>query len=328
VAGPASRPGAAECGRRDVAGVAGHCETSDVGKRPRGVAELHRSEVRASAGGIDHYGGGLELAWRPDETGPCSVDGDASSSHPPISLVVCGGGRPSDGECCRGGESSDWGAGAARGRFLDLDEVVALAQACRGPYAELVYVLALQGLRWGELAGLQVGDRVMVSGPGLRLSRAVLASNGGGELYVDTLKNKRARTVPLVPVVVPIVDRWSAGKSPAEWLFAAPAGGALRETNWQRSVSWREAKVTIGRPELRVHDLRHTAASVWLASGADPKVVQRVLGHATAAMTMDLYGHMIDRNLWDAAQRLGGTTGARPDEGPDDAGGAMAKSRR
>jgi hypothetical protein len=48
---------------------------------------------------------------------------------------------------------------------------------------------------------------------------------------------------------------------------------------------------------------------VWLASGADPKVVQRVLGHATAAMTMDLYGHMIDRNLWDAAQRLGGHHG-------------------
>ena len=40
----------------------------------------------------------------------------------------------------------------------------------------------MQGLRWGELAGLQVGDRVMVPGPGLRLSRAVLASNGGGEL--------------------------------------------------------------------------------------------------------------------------------------------------
>jgi hypothetical protein len=76
------------------------------------------------------------------------------------------------------------------------------------------------------------------------LSRAVLASNGGGELYVDTLKNKRARTVSLVPVVVPVVDRWSAGKSPGEWLFAAPAGGPLRETNWQRSVSWREAKAT------------------------------------------------------------------------------------
>ena len=67
---------------------------------------------------------------------------------------------------------------------------------------------------------------------------------------------------------------------------------------------------------------------MWLASGADPKVVQRVLGHATAAMTMDLYGHMIDRNLWDAAQRLGGTTGARPDERPDDEGGALAESHQ
>jgi hypothetical protein len=51
----------------------------------------------------------------------------------------------------------------------------------------------LRSRAWGELAGLQVGDRVTLPGPGLRLSRAVLASNGGGVLYVDTLKNKRAR---------------------------------------------------------------------------------------------------------------------------------------
>jgi hypothetical protein len=43
---------------------------------------------------------------------------------------------------------------------------------------------------------------------------------------------------------------------------------------------------------------REQAASTWLGSGADPKVVQRVLGHASTAMTMDLYGHLIDRNLW------------------------------
>ncbi len=58
------------------------------------------------------------------------------------------------------------GQARREGRFLDLDEVVALAQACRGPYAELVYVLALQGVRWGEVADQQVGDRVMVPGPG------------------------------------------------------------------------------------------------------------------------------------------------------------------
>ena len=63
-------------------------------------------------------------------------------------------------------------------------------------------------------------------------------------------------------------------------------------------------------PDVRVHDLRHTAASLWLAAGADPKVVQRVLGHATAAMTMDLYGHLVDACLWQAARLIGGTTGA------------------
>jgi len=61
---------------------------------------------------------------------------------------------------------------------------------------------------------------------------------------------------------------------------------------------------------VRVHDLRHAAASLWLAAGADPKAVQRVLGHATAAMTMDLYGHLVDASLWQAAQLIGGTTGA------------------
>jgi hypothetical protein len=40
--------------------------------------------------------------------------------------------------------------------------------------------------------------------------------------------------------------------------------------------------------------------SIWLAAGADPKVVQRVLGHATASMTMDLYGHLVVGNLWQA----------------------------
>jgi integrase-like protein len=62
-------------------------------------------------------------------------------------------------------------------------------------------------------------------------------------------------------------------------------------------------------PGFRVHDLRHTAASVWLGAGADPKVVQRVLGHATAAMTMGLYGHMADANLWHTTELIGDISG-------------------
>jgi integrase len=72
---------------------------------------------------------------------------------------------------------------------------------------------------------------------------------------------------------------------------------------------WRAATAAIGVPSWRVHDLRHTAASLWLGAGADPKVVQPVLGHAAAAMTMDLYGHMIDANLWQAAQLIGDISG-------------------
>ena len=102
------------------------------------------------------------------------------------------------------------GQAGREGLMLTFSELEALATACRGPYGELVMVLGLEGLRWGEMAGLQVGDRVSVSGPGLRLSRTVLASNGGGALYLDSSKNRRARTVPLIAAVVPIVERWAA----------------------------------------------------------------------------------------------------------------------
>jgi len=194
--------------------------------------------------------------------------------------------------------------------FLTIEQLHDLADAAAGAYAETVLVLGLAGLRWGELAGLQVQDLVSVPGRGLRLQRSVLMSRQTGELFEDTLKNKRARTVPLVPELVPIVDRWAADKEPGEWLFGAPKGGPMSEANWQRSIRWSAATKAIGVPKLRPHDLRHTCASVWLGAGADPKVVQRILGHASAAMTMDLYGHLIDRNLWQAAEIVGGLSGA------------------
>lgn len=202
-------------------------------------------------------------------------------------------------------------AARREGQALTVGELDQLFEGCAGPYADLVLVLGMEGLRWGEVAGLQVGDLIAVPGRGLRVRRAVLASRGGGALYVDSVKNQRARTVPLVAEVVPIIDQWAAGRAAADWLFPAPKGGPLSESNWKRSVGWKAAITAMGRPTLRVHDLRHTTASVWLGHGADPKVVQRVLGHATAAMTMDLYGHLVDTNLWAAAAKLGGISGAR-----------------
>jgi integrase len=113
------------------------------------------------------------------------------------------------------------------GQFLTLAELDALAAACSGPYADVVRVLGLAGLRWSELAGLKVGDRISVPGPGLRLQRTVMSSNDRGHLFEDTLKNKRARTVPLVEGLVPIVDKWAEGKEAGDWRF--PARGRTAE---------------------------------------------------------------------------------------------------
>jgi integrase len=151
------------------------------------------------------------------------------------------------------------------------------------------------------------GDRISVPGAGLRVQRAALV--GRGSLYIDTLKSHRARTVPLTARAAQIVETWAATRPVDAWIFASPQGAALRENNWKRQVRWNAAKVAIGHPTLRVHDLRHTAASLWLGSGADSKVVQRILGHASAAMTMDVYGHLIDRNLWEAAKQVGDRLG-------------------
>jgi integrase len=205
------------------------------------------------------------------------------------------------------------------GMHLSTEQLHRLATVCGPPYGELVLVLGLAGLRWGELAGLQIGDLVFVPDRGLRLSQTVLSSNSTGELFIDTLKTKRGRTVPLVAELVPIVDRWAAGKELSEWLFTAPEGGPLPERSWKRLVSWSTAVKKAGVPGFRVHDLRHTAASLWLGAGADPKVVQRILGHASAAMTMDLYGHLIDNNLWAAAERVGTLTGPSEADSTDEA---------
>ena len=83
-------------------------------------------------------------------------------------------------------------------RFLSVAQLRSLRDACATEYADVVLVLGLAGLRWGEVAGLQVGDLVDRPGRGMRVQLAVLVSRETGQLYIDTVKNKRARTVPLV----------------------------------------------------------------------------------------------------------------------------------
>ena len=65
-----------------------------------------------------------------------------------------------------------------------------------------------------------------------------------------------------------------------------------------------QATASAGLAGTTIHDLRHTAASLLIAAGADVKAVQVILGHSTATMTMDLYGHLFSEATWQAMERL------------------------
>lgn len=64
--------------------------------------------------------------------------------------------------------------------------------------------------------------------------------------------------------------------------------------------------VAAGLPDIRFHDLRHSAATMLLVAGVHPKVVQERLGHSTIAMTMDTYSHVVPSMQQEAAQKIDG----------------------
>ena len=83
----------------------------------------------------------------------------------------------------------------------------------------------------------------------------------------------------------------------------APQGDVLRASNFRRDAFTPAAR-QVGLDGLVPHTLRHTAASLAIAAGADVKVVQQMLGHKSATMTLDLYGHLFNDRLDEVAEAL------------------------
>ncbi|SNR59397.1 Phage integrase family protein [Blastococcus mobilis] len=94
-----------------------------------------------------------------------------------------------------------------------------------------------------------------------------------------------------------------AGKAPSDFVFAAEKGGVLHLRNFRRK-SFDPAVRAAGLDKLNPHALRHTAASLAIASGANVKVVQTMLGHQSATMTLDLYGHLLNDQLDEVADAM------------------------
>jgi integrase len=184
-------------------------------------------------------------------------------------------------------------------RFLSHEQVAALADAA-GEDQLIIRVLAYCGLRFGELAALRVRN---VDPLRRRLQIEESATEVDGRMVFGPPKSHQCRSVPVPRSLITDLAAACAGKSPNELLFRAPEGGVLWLRNWRRRV-FDPAVEGPGLGQLSPHELRHTAASLAVAAGANVKAVQRTLGHASAAMTLDVYSGLFDDDLDAVADRL------------------------
>lgn len=196
-------------------------------------------------------------------------------------------------------------------RLWTWDALEDTAEQMRGHserLADVVVVLGWTGLRWGEARSLRVADVQRVGGHGLIVRSA--HSEGMSE---KTTKGGRSRRVPGADRVWPMVLGWCDGRSPEDHLFVTDRGAQLHKSNSRRSVKW--SKHARGHS---IHDLRHTAATVWLRSGVDVRTVQAWLGHASLSTTQ-VYVHYLgthaDRAAIDLVNRRGTPEAHDPDQG-------------
>ena len=189
---------------------------------------------------------------------------------------------------------------ATRRRYFTAAQVEQLADAA-GPGRLAVYVLAYCGLRWSELAALRVRN-VDLLRRRLAIEEAATEINGGRIVW-GTPKSHERRSVPLPRFLVDELAGALAGKARDDLVFTSPAGAVLRNRN-ARALWFDDAATAIGQAGLTPHELRHTAASLAVSAGANVKAVQRMLGHASAALTLDTYADLFDDDLDAVAVRM------------------------
>ncbi len=153
----------------------------------------------------------------------------------------------------------------------------------------MVRLMAWTGLRWGEAAGLRV-KRVNLDARTLHVTEAV--SEVGGKLVWGHTKGHADRYVTFPAFLSAEVSALVAGKRPDELVFPSSEGTALRNPNFRKRTFDPAVKLAELEP-LRIHDLRHTFASLAVAAGADVKVLQAALGHKDAAMTLNTYASLL-----------------------------------
>ena len=181
-------------------------------------------------------------------------------------------------------------------RTLTAEQVQALLAATDNVQAQTLYYLAVStGLREGELLGLQWGDLDWKTGA-LQVQRQAQRQTGAGVVFTEpksaagrrlivlgqaTLTRLRKHNVEQKRARVFIGGRWKE----QGLIFTSSIGTPLDARKMSRQFKTTLARA--GLPDIRFHDLRHTAATLMLQQGIHPKIVQERLGHSNIGMTLD-----------------------------------------
>jgi|SRR5215208_1088976 len=199
---------------------------------------------------------------------------------------------------------------------LSADEARKLLEAARGDRLESLYVLAVHtGMRRGELLGLKWED-VDLEGATARVRRTLTRTDNGRRLALGKPKTRKSRrTVRLTQRAVEALRSHRKGQLEEKLrigglyqdqglVFVGEGGGFINPSNLrQRSFAPLLKRAEL--PQITFHDLRHTCASLLFQKNIHPKFVQELLGHASVAITLETYSHMLPGMGGEAADAIG-----------------------
>lgn len=266
--------------------VGAWCDTWLAGYRTRRAstvrqAEVHVARIRAEFGPM------RMSAVKPSHvrswTAKLKADGSADSYvyalHARLSQIMAD--AVHDGVIARNpcSRRTSPGAGKQRPYVATTAQVWALHDAVPAHLRAAVLLGAFAGLRTAEVCGLRVVD--------VDFMRGVVAP--AVQYPADPLKSDTSRTP--VPIPRSLALELSLGADARAWVVEGPMGEQVGP--WQIDRAVRGARTVAGMPDgFRFHDLRHYFASLLIAAGADVKVVQARLRHASATTTLNTYAHL------------------------------------
>ena len=198
---------------------------------------------------------------------------------------------------------------------MDQYMITDFLEAIKGDEYEYLFFVALfTGMRKGEVMGLTWDAVDFARGTVLINKQLQRPRVGDGTCQLVSTKNGKARKLKPAKEVMNVLYRvkkqqmaWQLKngecfQNPMNLVFTHELGGYLNPNTVYNH--FKEIVKKIGAPEVRFHDMRHSYAVAALQIGDDVKTVQTNLGHATAAFTLDVYGHVTDQMKEESANRM------------------------